>query len=421
VNVIGPVCRVASDREAGTTCPCCAVVIQPGDPVAVCRTCGTAHHELCWHRGDGCGSYACAPARRELGADTPALRISARDLDEAVPLPARPVIPVVNGSPYFAGPAPTPGPRRFNRLAITSFVLALAGIPLFGVLTGLVAVILGCLALGSLRHSGQRGTVLASCGVLLGLADVVGWIVLIAWVYSGGPQSQLLELQADPSAWDNLKPTVNRALRANVVIETHHGWGRFGSTAIGSGVILKIDAGEATILTNRHVVDSHFAGRHDGAELPDDEVRVLLVDASPQRGRVVWVAPDGIDAAIVRVPCATREAMTARWHPDRHPRIGDAVFAVGNPHGLSWSYTEGTVSQLRIQETGGRRVRVVQTDAKINPGHSGGGLYDRDGYLIGINTWTQDKRVSEGLGFSINLQTLVDVLPPDAQPAKGDN
>ncbi len=64
---------------------------------------------------------------------------------------------------------------------------------------------------------------------------------------------------------------------------------------------------------------------------------------------------------------------------------------------------------------------MIQTDAKINPGHSGGGLYDRDGYLLGINTWTtQDKRVSEGLGFSISFQSLVDLLPPDARPGKGD-
>jgi len=150
-----------------------------------------------------------------------------------VPLPSRPVVPAVNGFHHVpvGSPVSTPGRRRFSRLAITSFILALAGIPLFGVLTGLVAIVLGSLALGSLRHSGQRGTVLASCGVLLGLADVVGWIVLLGWVFSGGTQSQLLDLQADPAAWDNLKPEVNRALRANVVIETHHGWGRLGSAA----------------------------------------------------------------------------------------------------------------------------------------------------------------------------------------------
>lgn len=428
MSPISPVCGVAGDREAGTTCPCCAAIIQFGDPVAVCRSCGTAHHESCWYRGDGCGAYECAPVRRDLGADAATLRISARDLDSAVPLPSRPTFPVVNGyyhAPAAGGPPSTPGRRRFSRLAITSFILALAGIPLFGVLTGLVAIILGSLALGSLRHSSQRGTVFASCGVLLGLADVVGWVFLLTWLYSGGmaPQSQLadLQFQSDPSAWDkDLPPRINRALRANVVIESRRGWGPFGAAALGSGVILKIHDGEATILTNRHVVDSHFDGRPGKDDLPNDEVNVLLVGAAPRRGHVTWVAPDGIDAAVVRVPCTTQEALTARWRPDHHPRIGEPVFAVGNPYGLSWSYTEGTVSQLRIQETGGRRVRVIQTDAKINPGHSGGGLYDRDGYLIGINTWTQDKRVSEGLGFSISLQTLVDVLPPDARPARGD-
>jgi len=425
VSLIDPVSRVAGDREAGTTCPCCGAVLRSGDPVAVCRSCGTAHHDLCWRAGEGCGSYECAPARRDLrGGTASALRITTRDLEDAVPFPSRPAVPAVNGFhpvPTAGAPVSPPGKRRFSRLAITSFVLALAGIPLFGAVTGLVAIIFGSLALGSLRQSGQRGTVLASCGVLIGLADIVGWVILLVWLFSGGPHTQLLDLQADPSAWDNLKPEVNRALRANVVIEVRRGFGRLGSSAIGSGVILKIHDGEATILTNRHVVDASFDGRSGKDRLPDDEVRVLLVDAVPQPGHVVWVAPDGIDAAVVRVACTTQEAMTARWQVERRPRIGNPVFAIGNPHGLSWSYTEGTVSQLRIQETGGRRVRVVQTDAKINPGHSGGGLYDREGFLIGINTWTQDKRVSEGLGFSISIESLIDVLPPDARPTRGDN
>src|SRR5207244_3745873 len=82
------------------------------------------------------------------------------------------------------------------------------------------------------------------------------------------------------------------------------------------------------------------------------------------------------------------------------------------PHHLGWSHTQGGISQLRSQVFDSRRVRVIQTSAAINPGNSGGGLYDHDGYCIGINTWTGDKRVSEGIGFAIALDTLFDLAPP---------
>ena len=69
-----------------------------------------------------------------------------------------------------------PAPSGVNGLAIASFVCALAGIPLFGIITGLVAVVLAVIALGAIRTTSQRGLGLALSGLLLGLADVVGWI-----------------------------------------------------------------------------------------------------------------------------------------------------------------------------------------------------------------------------------------------------
>jgi serine protease Do len=55
---------------------------------------------------------------------------------------------------------------------------------------------------------------------------------------------------------------------------------------------------------------------------------------------------------------------------------------------------------------------VIQTQAAINPGNSGGGLYDKEGYLIGINTWTSDKSISEGIGFAIAMESLLELVPP---------
>ena len=71
------------------------------------------------------------------------------------------------------------GPAGVNKLAIASLVCGLAGIPFFGLITGLVAVLLAVLALSAIRASSQRGLGLALAGVLLGIVDVAGWIILL--------------------------------------------------------------------------------------------------------------------------------------------------------------------------------------------------------------------------------------------------
>ena len=53
----------------------------------------------------------------------------------------------------------------------------------------------------------------------------------------------------------------------------------------------------------------------------------------------------------------------------------------------------------------------------MNPGNSGGGLYDQQGYLLGINSWGTDKSVSEGLGFAIALDSLLELAPPGLESA----
>jgi S1-C subfamily serine protease len=289
------------------------------------------------------------------------------------------------------------------------------GIPLVGVLTGLVAVLLGCLALGGIVSQRQKGTVLAVSGVLLGLGDVVGWIIFLSYAFTRpGPDLQLGHFQPDLAAMKNLDPTLDRAMRANVLIESRAGW--FGqSKVLGSGVILKLVDNEAIILTNRHVIDPDFAADAPQAKNADpgnNPVLIQMVDRFAQPGRVVWIAPDGVDLALVRVVSTSRETRATKWKMGRSLAVGEAVFAIGNPHGLGWTHTQGTISQFRIHENGPRKLRIIQTQTSINAGNSGGGLYDKGGYLIGINTWTEDKRVSEGLNFAITLDTLQNLHPP---------
>jgi S1-C subfamily serine protease len=106
------------------------------------------------------------------------------------------------------------------------------------------------------------------------------------------------------------------------------------------------------------------------------------------------------------------EVAAAHWDKDQTPQIGDAGFAIGNPHGLGWTHSAGQLSQVRRRQSGLFSYRVIQSTAALNPGNSGGGLYDQQGRLIGINSLTGDKRVAEGLGFSIAFPTLLELLPP---------
>ena len=211
-------------------------------------------------------------------------------------------------------------------------------------------------------------------------------------------------------------PTVARAVRANALIETKIGTGVLAGSGIGSGVIMNIENHSALILTNRHVIDPEFSSSESEPEkpgLPDGHLQVKLIGQPARPGRVVWIAPDEIDLALVRVDADGVGAQAAAWSRDTEPIIGADVFTIGNPQHLDWTLTGGRVSQLRLQKRGSRQIHIIQTDAPLNPGNSGGGLYDKSGALIGINTWTNDKRFSEGLGFSIGLKSLLDLKPSE--------
>lgn len=406
----------AGPREAGVVCPHCRRELVLRDFVAVCDECGTAHHDACWRSAPGCGSYGCAPANRSVFvAENKVLKITAADLDSATP--AAVFVPSVVGPPgsaAFAGPPPLT-PLGYSKLALSAFVVALLGIPLFGIITGPLAVILGCAALLG-RRPRQRGVWLAGSAILLGIGDFVGWTVYFAQRGGLGGHAvvALDDFKFDAAALEGLPEHIGRAMKANVLIQSDGPWGGVLGKSIGSGVIVRVQDGSALIVTNRHVVDAKFAG-NGGAGAADEapvggKLNVKFIGQPAMPGTVLWVAPHGIDLALVST-AAAKDVVAACWEQSAKPQIGGKVFAIGNPHGLGWTHTGGDVSQIRRQAAGPIDVKIIQTSAAINPGNSGGGLYDERGYLIGINTWTQDKRLAEGLGFAVAFQTLLDLAP----------
>ncbi len=294
---------------------------------------------------------------------------------------------------------------------------------LAGILGGILAVVLAGIALGGIHHSGRRGVGIAVTSIVLGLAATVGSIVLVA--SSSLPEGRLAisinDFEPDADSLNHMIPTIARAVRANALIETRIG-GVLGGQGIGSGVIMLIENNSALILTNRHVVDPGFGAKEAEPEkpgLPDGRLQVKLIGQPTHPGRVVWIAPDEIDLAMVRVAVDGTGAEAAEWKPDTELVVGSEVFTVGNPEHLDWSHTRGSISQLRLQTRGDRKIHVIQTDAALNHGNSGGGLYDKSGTLIGINTWIAGERTAQGLGFSIALRSLLELSPPGLhQPAK---
>ena len=105
------------------------------------------------------------------------------------------------------------------------FRLRVAGILLFGIVTGLVAVVLALFAMGGIRSHTRRGVWLAASGFLLGIVDVVVWAVLLVMVVGSGLTTDLLESELPPdlATIQELPPPLQRAMRANVLIERNVG------------------------------------------------------------------------------------------------------------------------------------------------------------------------------------------------------
>jgi S1-C subfamily serine protease len=165
-------------------------------------------------------------------------------------------------------------------------------------------------------------------------------------------------------------------------------------TSLGSGLILSPDG---FILTNAHVVR--------GAQV----VRVTLDNGEDYDARIIPVPQEltARDLALIKVhaPGRLRAAKLGRVE---ETRVGDWVVAVGSPFGFSETVTAGVLSAKGrvVQDAGGRTLfrDVLQTDAAVNPGNSGGPLVDVDGNVIGINEAIYSPSGgSVGIGFAIPL------------------
>ena len=158
---------------------------------------------------------------------------------------------------------------------------------------------------------------------------------------------------------------------------------------------------EGHVITNFHVIK--------GAS----EAIVRVTDGRDYKASLVGASPTH-DIAVLRINVRFQRYVPVPIGTSNDLKVGQKVFAIGNPFGLDWTLTTGIVSALdrSLPSGDGRSIdNLIQTDAAINPGNSGGPLLDSAGRLIGINTAIYSPSgASAGIGFAVPVDTVTRVV-----------
>jgi len=164
-----------------------------------------------------------------------------------------------------------------------------------------------------------------------------------------------------------------------------------------------------SIVTNYHVIE--------GAS----KITVTLADMTTWEAEIIGTEPNK-DLAVLKIDAPARVLTPIKVGESNNLKVGQAVYAIGNPFGLDQTLTTGIISALgrEIKSIRGVPINdVIQTDAAINPGNSGGPLLDSSGRLIGINTMIYSPSgASAGIGFSIPVDEVNGVVSDIVQYGK---
>jgi serine protease Do len=155
--------------------------------------------------------------------------------------------------------------------------------------------------------------------------------------------------------------------------------------SLGSGVIVSEDG---YIVTNNHVIEKA------------SEIKVLLLNKKDYKAKVIGADPK-TDIAVIKIDAKDLPALP--WGDSNKLKVGEIVFAIGNPFGLNQTVTMGVISAVGRANVGIADYEdFIQTDAAINPGNSGGALINARGELIGINTAILSRTGgNQGIGFAV--------------------
>ncbi|MGD9127642.1 MAG: trypsin-like peptidase domain-containing protein [Planctomycetia bacterium] len=209
------------------------------------------------------------------------------------------------------------------------------------------------------------------------------------------------EEQQNIAVYENVNQSV-----VNIATETYemylsfHGLKAAPSNGIGSGSVLDR---QGHILTNNHVIEDA------------QEIQVTLHDGKTYVAKVVGRDPQS-DVAVLKINAPRESLFPVQLGSSTDLRIGQKVYAIGNPFGFERTLSTGIIASLNrtLSVRKNHRIRrLIQIDASINPGNSGGPLLDSQGRLIGMNTAIASMAGdSAGVGFAIPVNDLARIIPP---------
>ncbi|HVP55969.1 MAG TPA: trypsin-like peptidase domain-containing protein [Candidatus Eisenbacteria bacterium] len=211
---------------------------------------------------------------------------------------------------------------------------------------------------------------------------------------AAGPQTFDAEEQTNIEVYKKAMPSVVNITSTAVAFDFF--WGAVPQEGQGSGFLIDKDG---HILTNYHVIANAR------------EVEVTLYNKKKYKATVIG-RDRAHDLAVIQIKAPGLTPATLG--DSKALQVGQKVFAIGNPFGLSGTMTRGIISSLRPIRTpeGAEISEAIQTDAAINPGNSGGPLLNAHGEVIGINSMiaTGGSNQSAGIGFAIPINTAKDVI-----------
>ncbi len=169
--------------------------------------------------------------------------------------------------------------------------------------------------------------------------------------------------------------------------------------SLGSGFIISPDG---YIVTNNHVISA------EGRGVSVESITVTLVDRKEYVARLVGRDPES-DLAVLKVDATNLPYV--KFGDSTKTRVGDWVIAIGNPFGIGSTVTAGIVSAVHRTGLGGPQTRLIQTDAAINQGNSGGPMFDINGNVVGINSQiVSPTGGSVGIGFAIPSEQAAGIV-----------
>lgn len=179
----------------------------------------------------------------------------------------------------------------------------------------------------------------------------------------------------------------------------------FKRQGLGSGFIMTEDG---YVVTNNHVIDKA------------QDIEVVLQNGDKYEAKVVGKDPKTDLAVLKFEPDQEIQAVTFGDSDSDSLRIGDWVIAIGNPFGLGYTVTAGIVSAKGRSLGLGAYDDFIQTDASLNPGNSGGPLFNLKGEVVGVNTAIVAR--GQGIGFAIPIdlaEFVIDQLKSDGKVVRG--